>query len=38
MAPASFSFIDIAALEGIRTRFASGEALVVLSQGLDEVV
>jgi PAS domain S-box-containing protein len=38
MAPASFSFIDIAALDGIRTRFASGQALVVLSPELDEVV
>ena len=31
MAQASYSFLDVAALDGVRERFARGEALVILS-------
>src|SRR5262249_21899496 len=34
----SASYIDIAALDAIRTRFAAGEAIVVLTPALDRVV
>jgi PAS domain S-box-containing protein len=38
MAQASYSFLDVAALDGVRERFARGEALVILSADLNEVI
>ena len=38
MASASYSFLDVAALDGVRERFASGDALAILSCDLDEVI
>ena len=38
MASASYSFLDVAALDGVRERFASGDALAILSADLDEVI
>ncbi len=38
MAPRAYSFIDIAALDAVRDRFAAGDALALLSAGLDEVI
>jgi len=38
MAQASYSFLDVAALGGVRERFARGEALVILSADLNEVI
>src|SRR5262245_48583181 len=34
----SASYIDIAALDAIRTRFAAGEAIAVLTPALDRVI
>ncbi|MBU2148498.1 MAG: PAS domain S-box protein [Alphaproteobacteria bacterium] len=38
MPSASYSFLDVAALDGVRERFASGDALAILSSDLDEVI
>lgn len=38
MASASYPFLDIVVLDEVRERFASGEALAVLSCGLDEIL
>ncbi|MBX3584180.1 MAG: PAS domain S-box protein [Rhizobiaceae bacterium] len=38
MAQSSYSFLDVAALEDVRTRFASGDALVILSTDLADVI
>jgi len=38
MAQATYSFLDVAALDGVRERFARGEALVILSADLNEVI
>jgi PAS domain S-box-containing protein len=38
MAQASYSFLDVAALDGVRERFAAGEALAILSLDLEEVI
>lgn len=38
MASGRYSFIDIAVLEKVRTRFAAGDALALLSVDLDEIV
>ena len=38
MASRDYSFIDIAVLDDVRARFAAGDALVILSIGLDEVI
>ena len=38
MAPGPYSFIDIAVLEEVRARFAAGDALAILTVGLDEVI
>lgn len=38
MASGRYSFIDIAVLEEVRTRFAAGDALVLLNLDLDEVI
>jgi PAS domain S-box-containing protein len=38
MAQASYSFIDVAALDKVRERFAAGDALVILSVDLEEVI
>ena len=38
MPSASYSFLDVAALEGVRERFARGDALAVLSSNLGEVI
>ena len=38
MAQASYSFIDVAALTEVRERFAAGDALVILSGDLEEVI
>jgi len=38
MAQASYSFLDVAALDEVRARFAAGDALVILSGGLEEVI
>jgi PAS domain S-box-containing protein len=38
MAQASYSFLDVAALDRVRERFARGEALVILSTDLNEVI
>lgn len=38
MASAAVSFIDIAVLEDVRTRFAAGDALAILSTDLSEVI
>jgi hypothetical protein len=38
MASESYSFIDIAVLDPVRERFATGDALVILSPALDEIV
>ncbi len=38
MAADSYSFLDIAALPGVRGRFARGDALLLLSASLDEVL
>ncbi|MCX7303000.1 MAG: PAS domain-containing sensor histidine kinase [Hyphomicrobiales bacterium] len=38
MAQAAYSFLDVAALDAVRERFARGEALVVLSIDLAEVI
>ena len=36
--PASYSFLDVAALDDVRERFASGDALAILSADLEEVI
>jgi len=33
-----YSFIDVAALDGVRERFAAGDAVVILSSDLDEMI
>ncbi|MDQ6435161.1 histidine kinase dimerization/phospho-acceptor domain-containing protein [Mesorhizobium sp. LHD-90] len=38
MPSAAYSFIDVAVLDGVRERFAAGDAIVILSTALDEVV
>src|SRR5688572_20546652 len=38
MAQASYSFLDVAALNEVRERFAAGDALVILSDDLEEVI
>lgn len=38
MAQASYSFLDVAALDEVRERFAAGDALVMLSADLSEVI
>ncbi len=38
MAQASYSFLDVAALDEVRERFARGDALAVLSADLEEVI
>ncbi len=38
MAQASYSFLDVAALDEVRERFAAGDALVILSGDLEEVI
>ncbi|MDQ2704546.1 MAG: PAS domain-containing sensor histidine kinase, partial [Pseudomonadota bacterium] len=38
MAQASYSFLDVAALAEVRERFAAGDALVILSGNLEEVI
>src|SRR5690554_2769210 len=38
MASAPYSFLDIVVLEEVRERFAAGDALAVLSVGLDEIL
>lgn len=38
MASGRYSFIDIAVLEEVRTRFAAGDALVLMDLDLDEVI
>ncbi len=38
MAQASYSFLDVAALDEVRQRFAAGDALVILSGDLEEVI
>jgi PAS domain S-box-containing protein len=34
----SYSFLDVAVLDGVRERFAAGDALVVLPAALDEII
>ena len=38
MAQASYSFLDVAALDEVRQRFAAGDALAILSADLEEVI
>ena len=38
MAQASYSFLDVAALDEVRERFAAGDALIILSGDLEEVI
>ena len=38
MSPGEYSFIDIAVLDPVRERLAAGDALVILSANLDEVI
>ncbi|MEP9385942.1 PAS domain S-box protein [Mesorhizobium sp. KR9-304] len=38
MAQASYSFLDVAALDEVRERFAAGDALAILSADLEEVI
>ena len=38
MASGPYSFIDIAVMEEVRTRFAAGDALAILTVDLDEVI
>ena len=38
MAQASYSFLDVAVLDEVRERFAAGDALVILSADLEEVI
>jgi len=38
MASRSYSFIDVAVLDPVRARFAAGEALLILSPALDEII
>ncbi|RLP22969.1 ATP-binding protein [Mesorhizobium sp. YM1C-6-2] len=38
MAQASYSFLDVAALDEVRERFAAGDALVILSDDLGEMI
>ena len=38
MAQASYSFLDVAALDEVRQRFAAGDALAILSVDLEEVI
>ena len=38
MASSSYSFLDVAVLDEVRARFAAGDALVILSNDLDEVI
>ena len=38
MPSAAYSFIDVAVLDGVRERFAAGDAIVILSTDLSEVV
>ena len=38
MPSASYSFLDVAALDDVRERFAAGDALAILSSDLDEVI
>jgi len=38
MASTSYSFLDIVVLDGVRERFAAGDALAVLSLDLDEIL
>ena len=38
MAQASYSFLDVAALDEVRGRFAAGDALVILSNDLAEII
>ncbi|MBA3448250.1 MAG: PAS domain-containing sensor histidine kinase, partial [Pseudaminobacter sp.] len=38
MASASYSFIDVAILDAVRERFASGDALTILTADLDQVI
>ncbi len=38
MPSASYSFLDVAVLDDVRERFASGDALVILSTDLEDVI
>lgn len=38
MSASEYSFIDIAVLDGVRGRFAAGDALAILSSDLEEVI
>jgi PAS domain S-box-containing protein len=38
MTPRSYSYLDVSALDGVRDRLAAGDAALVLSAGLDEVI
>ena len=38
MPSASYSFLDVAVLDDVRERFAAGDALVILSTDLEEVI
>ena len=38
MAQATYSFLDVAVLDEVRERFAAGDALVILSADLEEVI
>jgi len=38
MASSSYSFLDIVVLDGVRERFAAGDALAVLSTSLEEIL
>ncbi len=38
MSSDSYSFLDVAVLDAVRQRFAAGDALVILSGDLDQVI
>jgi len=38
MSPTPYSFIDVAILDGVRERFAAGDAVVILSADLEELI
>ena len=38
MTPTPYSFIDVAILDGVRERFAAGDAVVILSADLEELI
>lgn len=38
MSAVPYSFIDVAVLDGVRERFAAGDAVVILSSDLDELI